>query len=154
MAKTKPTKTETVANPKKTRTGEKPSEKPVKGSGWEFAAFTKKAVAFTGAANKLASAIKKTYGDGVSISAYEKMVNAFPTMEKDRQSLVFIDLNINQLLQTYRSARDARDSERESFRGETKVADVESGLAAIAKMAADNPEAFTTGNDSEMGEGL
>jgi hypothetical protein len=50
---------------------------------------------------------------------------------KERQSLIHMDEYTVRAFEEYKKARDARDTERESFRGDIAVADVEGGLEAI-----------------------
>jgi hypothetical protein len=56
-------------------------------------------------------------------------------MSEERKSLIFIDDEITGYFDNYRKAREVRDTEREAFRGDIAVADVEGGLA-IAKAIA------------------
>jgi hypothetical protein len=103
--------------------------------GWEWAPFTKKAVAFNAAAKELADSLKSVYGDTVSISQYEKFVCAIPSMSESQRGLLFVDDKSVDLFKIYRTARSERDSERDNFRGDTAIGDVDTGLEALAELS-------------------
>jgi hypothetical protein len=125
-----PPKTSTKSSTKKTLAkSATPKEKPTKG--WEWAPFTRKAHEFTRAAQVLADSLKSAYGDNVSISQFEKLIAAIPSMTDAQRGLLYLDPKIVVLLQDYRTARALRDSERDNFRGNIEVADVDTGLEAL-----------------------
>lgn len=98
---------------------------------WEWANFTTKSVSFNKEAKALAQLISETYGDGVTITQFEKMVAAFPSMSEDRKGLIFVTDELIAQFEKFKSARDTRDTERDSFRGDVAVANVEGGLEAL-----------------------
>lgn len=112
--------------------------------GWEFASFTKKSVEFNKLAAKLSLLIKETYGDTVSISQFEKLIASLHSMDASKKALVYIDIDAIELVKAFRKARDARDAERDSFRSDIAVADVEGGLEAAAELAATNDNDMST----------
>jgi hypothetical protein len=61
-----------------------------------------------------------------------------------------VDVTHVNLLAVYRKARDDRDSERDSFRSDTKVADVDAGMASLRGMFANKPA--VSGNPEDPGE--
>jgi len=132
MAKTKSRKG-SKKGPQKGLPHSKKEAPPKKG--WEWAPFTKKSVAFTAAARKLSGLLTRTYGDNVTISQYEKMIASFQSMTKEQQSLIHIGQADLEALAEYRKARDIRDTERDTFRGNIAVADVEGGMEAIRAKA-------------------
>jgi chloramphenicol O-acetyltransferase len=123
-----------VGSNKKLETPTKKKVVPAK-KGWEWAPFTLKSVAFTAAARKLSELLTQTYGDNVTISSFEKMIAAFPSMTDERKALIHMDQETVEAYEDYRKAREVRDTERETFRGDIAVADVEGGLAAIKAAA-------------------
>jgi len=72
----------------------------------KFAKCTKKQVAFHKSEKELSDALNRTYGDSVSISYYEKMLEAYPTMKKDFQDLIHIDQSIQELYKSYVTSRE------------------------------------------------
>jgi hypothetical protein len=130
--------------PKKSKTktsSGKPSAKSAKpqkadsaNKGWEWAPFTKKAFGFNQKARDLADALKSTYGDNVSISQYEKLIAAIPSMTDAQRGLLYLDPKIVILLKDYRTARAARDSERDNFRGDIAIGNVDTGLEALESL--------------------
>jgi len=102
-----------------------------KASGWEFAPFTTKAVAFNAAARNLAEYVHLTYGDAISIAAYEKFVIATESFSKEERAQVHLEKDGVLLLVNYQKARDARDAERQAFRSDVKVKDVGAAMATL-----------------------
>jgi hypothetical protein len=98
---------------------------------WEWADFTSKSVAFQQEAKKLAQMVTATYGDNVTISRFEKMIAAYPSMPEDRKQLIHVSDELIGQYEKFKAARDTRDTERDSFRGDIAVANVEGGLEAI-----------------------
>jgi hypothetical protein len=119
----------------------KPQKADTPNKGWEWAPFTKKAVGFNLAARALADALKSAYGDNVSISQFEKMIAAIPSMTEAQQDLIYLDHSTIVLLQDYRRARAERDSERDNFRGDTAIGNVDTGLEALERLGLLNEEA-------------
>lgn len=96
--------------------------------------FTKKSHKFTCAARDLSDSLKSDYGDNVSISQFEKFVSAIPSMTDDQRNLLYVDGSLLVLMKNYRDARAARDAERDSFRGDVQIGNVDTGLAALVKL--------------------
>jgi hypothetical protein len=126
----------------------KPSAKPAKpqkadapNKGWEWAPFTEKAFEFTQTARALADALKSAYGDNVSISQFEKFIAAIPSMTDAQRGLLHVDPKIVVLLKDYRTARASRDSERDNFRGDIAIGNVDTGLEALESLGLLNEEA-------------
>jgi hypothetical protein len=114
-----------------------PLARAPKKSHWEFAVFTKKSMVFNRAANRLGRALKALYGDEVTISFYEKMLSNLPSMPDDRKDLIYIDPMVIELHSKFTFAKEARDTERESFRSDIAIANIEGGLAAAKIIAAE-----------------
>jgi hypothetical protein len=110
-----------------------PKESP-NPKGWEYAAFTKKSVGFNSAAKVLSASLKTEYGDNVSISQFEKLISSLQSMTKEEQSLIYISQTSVNLLKSYRAARASRDSERDNFRGDTAIGNVDTGLEALGEL--------------------
>jgi hypothetical protein len=98
---------------------------------WEWAIYSKTSVQFTEAANKLSKSLVSTYGNSVSISHYEKLISAIPTMPEAERALIHIKESEIKLLTAYRAAKKARDDERDSFKSDVNIADVDTGLEAL-----------------------
>jgi hypothetical protein len=129
--------------------------KTVTQKGWEFAPFTKKAVCFSRAAKALSKRVKDTYGNQVSIAQFEKLCIAYPTLSVEGKDLIFLEAEAIQLLVDYQRARDERDSERATFRGERPNPDVESAMALLrtAFGGVGNPTSPEAGGDSDTSMG-
>ena len=112
----------------------KPRKADTPNKGWEWAPFTKKAFEFNQTARALADALKSAYGDSVSISQFEKFIAAIPSMTDAQRGLLHVDPKIIVLLRDYRSARASRDSERDNFRGDIAIADVDTGMEALVSL--------------------
>jgi hypothetical protein len=112
----------------------KAAPQKVANSGWEWAPFTKKAVAFNAAAKELADSLKSVYGDNISISQFEKFISAVPSMTGTERGLLQVDDKCVELFKLYRTARSERDSERDNFRGDKAIGDVDTGLEALAAL--------------------
>jgi hypothetical protein len=97
--------------------------------------FTSKSAAFAGAARQLSTAISDTYGEGVSISHFGRMLSELPQLTEVQRSLIQLDESILTLYAAYESARTARDEERESFRSFRNVQAVASGLEVARRLA-------------------
>jgi hypothetical protein len=131
----------------------KPQKADAPNKGWEWASFTKKAFEFNQTAKVLADALKSAYGDNVSISQFEKLIAAIPSMTDAQRSLLYVDPKIVVLLKDYRTARAARDSERDNFRGDIKIEDVDSGLEALESLGLLNEEVEDQEEEDEETEG-
>jgi hypothetical protein len=125
---TKPSKRKPSANPAKPQKADLPS------GSWEWAPFTKKAFDFVQTARELANALKLAYGDNVSISQFERFIAAIPSMTEAQRGLLYVDPKIVVLLKDYRTARAARDSERDNFRGDIALSNVDTGLEALESL--------------------
>jgi hypothetical protein len=123
-----------------------PGKKPAPAKkGWEWAPFTVKSTLFNEKARELSELLVQTYGDEVTISKYEKMMAAFPAMPEERKVLIHFTDELKQAYADFKQARLTRDTERETFRGDIAVADVETGFNEISK--------FTRkAEDQSMGE--
>lgn len=131
-----PSKKQTKTSSGKPKAG---PAKPQKGDsqthkGWEWAPFTKKAFEFNQTAKVLADALKSAYGDNVSISQFEKFISAIPSMTDGQRDLLHVDPKIVILLKDYRAARADRDSERDNFRGDIAIGNVDTGLEALESL--------------------
>jgi hypothetical protein len=127
-----PPKKQTKPSSRKPKaTTAKPRKADTPNNGWEWAPFTKKAFGFNQTARALADALKSAYGDSVSISQFEKFIAAIPSMTEAQRGLLHVDPKIVVLLKDYRSARALRDSERDTFRGDIEITDVDTGLEAL-----------------------
>lgn len=113
--------------------GQRPATQPRKG--WEFAAFTKKSVNFNKLAQELSHLLHKTYGDTVSITQFERFLAALPSMEAEKRAMLHLDTGAIALYEKYKNARDQRDTERETFRSDIAVTNVEGGLATAKAIA-------------------
>lgn len=139
-----------------TRKGKNPAikakaKKAFPPDGWEWAPFTKKAVEFNHAARDLSNALKLDFGDNVSISQFEKFVAAVPSMTPAQRGLIYVDPEHLTLLERYRAARATRDSERDNFRGDVKVGDVDTGLAALRFIAINECDEDEKAEEEEEG---
>jgi hypothetical protein len=119
-----------------TAKGKKPMAKPTPGKApvkqekapaWWV--FTKVSSTFVERAKVLANLLTEKYGEGVSISHYERMLGELDSMPPQHVDL--LDLSEEHLVayQEYLDAKKARDAERESFRSSRDVCSIESGLA-------------------------
>jgi hypothetical protein len=59
------------------------------------------------------------------------MIAAYPSMPEDRKQLIHVSDELIGQYEKFKAARDTRDTERDSFRGDIAVANVEGGLEAI-----------------------
>jgi hypothetical protein len=112
------------APPKATAAGKKPA--------YEWSTFTKKSVDFVASAAKLDQYVKSTYGEGVSITQYQKFLVHYAGASDDEKSHLWVDALGIRLARAYETAKVARDDERSSFRGDVQVADVQGTLASLA----------------------
>jgi len=124
--KAKPSK----VKPSKGRTSDKKKSESAGGYAWQ--AFTKKAVEFTRAARDLSRHVVETYGDNTSITQYEKFCVAASSMTPEERNIVHIEHVGVVLLTKYVAAKEARESERRSFRDEAPIGNVEGTLASLA----------------------
>jgi hypothetical protein len=122
---TKPSNRKPSASKAKPQTGANSNK------GWEWAPFTKKAVDFNRAAKDLSDSLKSVYGDNLSISQFEKFVGAVPSMTEAQRGSLYVDRHSVDLFKIYRDARSARDAERDIFRGDKAIGDVDTGLEAL-----------------------
>jgi hypothetical protein len=84
---------------------------------------------FVEAARKLSTAVVQKYGDGVSISHFEKAVGEIPALTDAQRDLIDIDHTLFTLLEDYLDKKRARDVEREGFRSLVDVSTIEASLA-------------------------
>jgi hypothetical protein len=124
----------TKSSQKKTLASKAKPKSATPSTGWEWASFTKKSHEFTHVAKVLADSLKSAYGDNVSISQFEKFVAAIPSMTDAQRGLLYVDPKIVVLLKDYRTARSLRDSERDSFRGDVQIGNVDTGLEALQSL--------------------
>jgi hypothetical protein len=137
----KPNKKQKVTGPPAGGGGGKPKKgtgkpktvpKAALAKGYEWQSFTTKSVNFVAAARELSDYVERTYGTNVSITHYEKFLVAFSHMKLEERSKLCVEQDGVKLAQKYQAAKDARDSERQSFRGDIQVADVQGTLASLA----------------------
>jgi hypothetical protein len=62
-------------------------------------------------------------------------VSAIPAFTQEQYELIHCDDQIVAEFEEFRKARTERDAERETFRGDIAVANVEDGLTTIKKIA-------------------
>lgn len=98
--------------------------------GWDYAKLTKVSVAFNQEARQMSELLLQTYGDGVSITLFEKMIADLPQMKEEMKSLIYLNDELIDGLERYRASRDARDTQRDSFHSDISVANVEGGMEA------------------------
>jgi hypothetical protein len=104
-----------------------PSRKPgSKTPAWWNA--TKTNVAFVAMAGQLAQELKALYGASFSIAQFERMVAELPQLSEEHKSLLVIPAALLDLYQAYKGKKEARDSERESFRSFRSVEAFNAGL--------------------------
>jgi hypothetical protein len=137
----KPNKKQKVTGPPAGGGGGKPKKgtgkpktvpKAALAKGYEWQAFTTKSVNFVAAAREMSDYVTRTYGTSVSITQYEKFLVAYSQMGLEERSNHCVEENGVILARNYQAAKDARDSERQSFRGDIQVADVQGTLASLA----------------------
>jgi hypothetical protein len=118
---------------------------------WAF--FTHKSVEFNKLARDLSDRLHDIYGPEVTISQFEKLVAEFPTLSKEQQGLIFLDKRLLDALALYRGAKDAKDTERRSFRSDLPVKDITTGLEAclsiVGKPHLEVPSGFVEGEDED-----
>jgi len=126
--------------------------------GWEWQAFTTKAVRFNQAASKLDEHIKMMYGESISITQYEKFCIASDNFTHDELKLARPYKAGIILLKGYLGARDERDAERRSFRDDVEVTDIQGTMASLANKFGDTDfpdeteEGVDCDSDPEMAE--
>jgi len=108
---------------------EKQGKKPIS---YEWQNFTKKSVAFNSSARELSEYVEVIYGTNISITQFEKFLLAYGNMNMEEKHGLFVEKKGIDLVITYQTAKDARDAERLSFRGDVAVADVQGTMAALA----------------------
>jgi len=150
-----PKKSESKAAAGKPAPAKKPTKEQSapKGKGntlpvWAF--FTKNSVEFVKTARELSARLHDLYGPEVTISQFEKLVTEFPSLTKSQQDLVFLDKGSLELLKSYRTIRDSKDTERRSFRSNIEIKDITSGLEACLSVAAPAPESGELDEEGEM----
>lgn len=81
----------------------------------------------------LANLLQAKYGEGVSISHFERMLGELDSMPPQHISLLDIQQDHLEAYQAYLEAKKNRDAERESFRSSRSVNSIETGLAKANK---------------------
>lgn len=104
-----------------------------------YAFFTHKSVGFNKLARDLSDRLKDLYGPEVTISQFEKLVAEFPSYSAKERELIYLDKELLDLLASYRSAKDSKDTERRSFRSDISIKDVATGLEACLSITANGP---------------
>jgi hypothetical protein len=138
-----PKKSESKEAPRKGGLSKK-AKKPEKGAGqlklpvWAF--FTHKVVEFNKLARDLSDRLHAKYGPEVTISQFEKLVAEFSSLSDMDKELVYLDKKALALLNDYRSAKDAKDTERRSFRSDLPIKDITAGLEACLSRVKDQPD--------------
>jgi hypothetical protein len=112
---------------------------------WAF--FTHKSVEFNKLARDLSDRLHAIYGPEVTISQFEKLVTEFPTLSKEQQGLVHLDRGLLDALRVYRNAKDAKDTERRSFRSDLPLKDITTGLEACLSVV--GPPSDTEGAEED-----
>jgi hypothetical protein len=107
-----------------------PKKDPVK-TGYEWQAFTKKSSDFVQSARELSEYLELLYGSQVSITQYEKFLVAYSNMSLEERARHDVGRDGIALAIKYQNAKDARDTERQSFRGDIAVADVAGTMASL-----------------------
>ena len=97
----------------------------------------------------LAESLKSAYGDNVSISQFEKLIAAIPSMTEAQRDLLYVDPRTVAQLRAFRTARAARDSERDNFRGDIAIGNVDTGLEALASLGLLSEEFEDTQEEEE-----
>jgi hypothetical protein len=95
-----------------------------------YAHFTKKSVEFNACARALSETLSDTYGPGVTISQFEKLIAQYHTMDTAQRGLLYLEKDLLLEYDNYVKVRDARDAERRMFRGDVGIKDVTTGLDA------------------------
>jgi hypothetical protein len=118
---------------KKVPTGGKPpaAAKAVQRSNKDpvWYSFTKAQTTFVESASRLSSVLHRTYGDSCSIGFFEKFLAEYAGLSQTQRDQCFLSSEILRLYDAYKLAQEARDTERQSFRGTREVASIASGLA-------------------------
>jgi hypothetical protein len=83
---------------------------------------------FARSAAALATALEETYGEGFSITRFEKVLAELPSLSEEQKSQLYIESSLLNLFKEYRVNKEARDSERESFRSFRSVEAIAAGL--------------------------
>lgn len=95
-----------------------------------WALFTIKSVEFSSAARDLSDRLKLIYGPETTISQFGKFVAEYPALTPEQKSLIMLDKMSLNLLQLYQTAKDAKDTERRTFRSDAPIKDITTGLEA------------------------
>jgi hypothetical protein len=121
--------------------GKKPKPRNTKGNktpAWWYC--TIKHCAFVAAAGRLSEALKLQYGEGFNIAQYERMLAELPTLSEEQRSLLVFPGTLPDLFRAYKGAKEARDSERESFRSFRSVEAINAGLELAEGLATEAKE--------------
>lgn len=102
--------------------------------------FTKTSASFVESASKLSEVLKRTFGESVTISHFERMLSEFPQLSPDQQKLIKLDRDTMSLYNHYLGAKEARDAERQSFRVRKDVEAVGSALEKVQAYLDGPPE--------------
>jgi hypothetical protein len=92
-------------------------------------AFTVKTVRFRKAARALSTNLSEVYGDGITISAFQKLLLEFQGLTKEQKQLLVLEESTLNLFTEYDQALEERNAERQSFRGTAEAASIISSLA-------------------------
>jgi hypothetical protein len=114
----------------------KPKPRNTKGNktpAWWFT--TIKHCAFVAAAGRLSEALKRHYGEGFNIAQYERVLAELPTLSEEQKSLLVFPDALPGLYRAFKGAKEARDSERESFRSFRSVEAINAGLELAEGLA-------------------
>jgi hypothetical protein len=113
--------------PKKKTGRQKAPIKPEKAPAWWV--FTKASSTFVERAKVLAELLSTKYGEGISISHFERMLGELDSLPPQHAKLLDIEEAHLVAYQDFLEARKVRDAERESFRSSRDVNSIETGLA-------------------------
>jgi hypothetical protein len=108
-----------------------PKKDPVKRTGYEWQAFTRKSMDFVKSARELSEYVEVSFGPQVSITQYEKFLVAYANMSLEDKARHTVGRDGIELVVEYQHAKEARDTERQSFRGDIAVADVAGTMASL-----------------------
>jgi hypothetical protein len=101
--------------------------------------FTTAASEFVRAARELAEALTEQFGEGVSISHFERAIGEIPSLNAEQRSLLAIGEDLLQLFEVYLEKKRARDAEREGFRSLVSVGTIEASLVKAKASLVESP---------------
>jgi hypothetical protein len=127
-----------VPNRGKPRGPGKPGDKGGKPPAWWV--FTHRSSAFAKSARALSEYLIRNFGEGVSISHFERMLGEWPSLSDEQRSLIHLEPELLELYESYLSCRTTRDAERDSIRSLKSVSTVEGALAYVKESLEESKE--------------